>query len=377
MKSPSISPDGWVKALIHDELTERAEVEKKVEDARTQVEEAERALEQAQQRLAFCRHLLQARQDHSSKLLTSITEKRVAISPILRLPTDVLGEAFQWWSDAEWGYDELETGDWKWRKARSPLPSALLVCKAWNKLSISSPRLWSRLPIQIRTASVTGVKDWLRRSCGMLLSVRMDANGLEEANLEALQDILALLLLEHKRCVSIGILISHICAAEAFEFFQAPFPVLTDLCINNESMPSDAPFSMPSTFLPYAPRLERCFLRDAPFPSYTPLHLQALALDIVLDFISTHWVNRIKDLLTLTELMMIFPPETGINQTFAYPLSIRRLICDSTTLPLPRPADGWPHLGSLDSVHYLGSGYESLAKFLRNHQVQLQELTIK
>lgn len=87
-----------------------------------------------------------------------LQKHRAILSPIRRLPVEILGQIFFFavFSDAEYA-DEKE---------RKALEAICRVCKAWNEAALITPQLWGRLDIDVYCADAhhDDVLKWLGRA---------------------------------------------------------------------------------------------------------------------------------------------------------------------------------------------------------------------
>ncbi|KAF5392930.1 hypothetical protein D9757_001214 [Collybiopsis confluens] len=96
-----------------------------------------------------------------------------AISPIFKLPVEVLTEMFHWFCHSD------PTADQSFLHPNQAFPVLALagVCYAWRAVAYPRPKLWSVMNIQLQDSWEATVIKWLAKSESSMLSVRIHSGS--------------------------------------------------------------------------------------------------------------------------------------------------------------------------------------------------------
>ncbi|KAK7454492.1 hypothetical protein VKT23_011246 [Stygiomarasmius scandens] len=142
------------------------------------IEDAQRDLDLIEAEMGKLEDALAQLQERRKNVQGYLNEYKGFISPIRKLPAEVIGEIFDWCADQIFIF---------WSDPSKIDASALVLsqtCSLWRNIAISLPRLWARMYINISICSASTlnlVKLYLHRSSPSPLTLDVCARDLRDA----------------------------------------------------------------------------------------------------------------------------------------------------------------------------------------------------
>ncbi|KAJ7587449.1 hypothetical protein C8J56DRAFT_941921 [Mycena floridula] len=284
--SPTVELSDIGKRLI---ANNEPPIEAEEVSLRTAVEQTELQIEQTVRDIARLEKLLQQAKDRHADLLQLNVSHRIILSPIRRVPSDVIFEILRLASmeasakySLPWVYLDVDRGPWQYRS----------ICRHWRTVLISNPSLWSQIDILPgRLASESDQLEMLQmildRSKARPLTIGFSTNFMSSYDWKRKMPQLEMLLLHSHRWVDIT--------------FKANFKVFPELSrlVTKESFPQLKRLDL-TAFFPGFSSFDRhpeevnidCF---AVAPALQSFHLNLSRLGSVQPNISVPW-DQITDI---------------------------------------------------------------------------------